>query len=67
MNVHGKDEHAIDLREARPPGPLLQVKFDTITGNNKKIRHRDFSGFFGSHVFLNLDLNWVFLGEREFS
>lgn len=32
MNVHGKDEHAINLREARPPGPLLQVKFETITG-----------------------------------
>ena len=32
MNIHGKDEHAIDLREARPPGPLLQTKFETITG-----------------------------------
>lgn len=32
MNIHGKDEHAIELREARPPGPLLQVKFETITG-----------------------------------
>ncbi|XP_059352617.1 fasciclin-2-like isoform X3 [Daphnia carinata] len=31
MNIHGKDEHAIELREARPPGPLLQVKFETIT------------------------------------
>lgn len=32
MNIHGKDEHAIELREARAPGPLLQTKFETITG-----------------------------------
>ncbi|XP_045025430.1 fasciclin-2 isoform X4 [Daphnia magna] len=31
MNIHGKDEHAIELREARAPGPLLQTKFETIT------------------------------------
>jgi len=31
MNIHGKDEHAIELREARIPGPLLQTKFETIT------------------------------------
>lgn len=31
MNVHGKAEHAIELREARVPGPLLQVTFQTIT------------------------------------
>lgn len=31
MNKHGKDDHTIELREARVPGPLLQVKFETIT------------------------------------
>jgi hypothetical protein len=31
-NIHGKDEKAIELREARAPGPLLQTKFETITG-----------------------------------
>nr|CAH0111202.1 unnamed protein product [Daphnia galeata] len=30
-NIHGKDEKAIELREARAPGPLLQTKFETIT------------------------------------
>jgi len=31
MNVHGKANHVIELREARVPGRLLQAKFDTVT------------------------------------
>jgi len=31
INVHGRDQHYIELREARPPGDLLQVKFLTTT------------------------------------
>ena len=34
MNVHGKANHVIELREARVPGRLLQAKFDTVTGND---------------------------------
>jgi len=31
VNIHGRDQHYIELREARIPGELLQVKFVTFT------------------------------------
>jgi hypothetical protein len=42
MNVHGKASHSIMLREARPPGPLLQVKFQTITGKDAALKSLTF-------------------------
>lgn len=34
VNIHGRDQHYIELREARIPGELLQVKFVTFTGQS---------------------------------